>query len=144
MDKKTNHKTSLKISQDVIEAIAKGAALEVEGVAGVSETNTFSGVFAQGLSVKPVSIKISDGAAEVNLRLDLNFGMPISKVCENVQKNVKENVQTMTGIMVSKVNVYVEGIKFPNSTNNEQTKNNKPENTEETVNSKDSSEIKSK
>ena len=39
----------------------------------------------------------------------------IGSVSEMVQKAVKESIQSMTGIAVSKVNVVIAGVNFPNS-----------------------------
>lgn len=105
---KNNQKASLKISQDVLETISKVSALEVEGVADTA-------IPENQLRWKnsPIDIKITDGVAEVQIGLILDFGAKISEVCEKVQRNIKENIQTMTGIMVSKVHIAVEGIKLP-------------------------------
>lgn len=113
--KETNHKASLKVSQDVIETIACVAAKEIDGVADVMtpENNIRGLMFTSNFTTTPVSIKVADGVAEITISLCLDYGAKITDVCERVQKNIKENVQTMTGIMVSKVNIAVEGIKLP-------------------------------
>lgn len=107
--KNSNQKASLKISQDVIETIAKVAALEIEGVADTVEQ---SGNLINMLK-GPIEIKMMDGIAEISIGIILDFGANISDVCKAVQRNIKDNVQTMTGIIVSKVNVSVEGINLP-------------------------------
>jgi len=107
-----NQVASLKISKDVISTIASVATLEIAGVAGFSEPNKI-GFFAKGFT-KPIEISLADDFAEISLCLDLEFGAKIPVVCTEVQNNVRENVQTMTGIVVSKVNITVSGIVFPN------------------------------
>lgn len=104
---------SLKISQDVIVSIARVSALETDGVAGIaSHPGNVGKLFSRSLGKKPVCVGLTDDSAEIDIGLDLKFGASIPDVCAAVQKNVRENVQTMTGIVVSKVNVTVAGISF--------------------------------
>lgn len=113
MDTNKTGRASLKISHDVLETIARVAALEVQGVASIAE---FPDAISGLLSKQPVAISISDGIAEVSIAINLEYGASIPEVCANVQTGVKNNIQTMTGIMVTKVNVLVEGIVFPEKT----------------------------
>ena len=102
---------SLKISRDVIAAISRVAALETPGVAGLSESGKIGGLFTKG-ATKPIEITLVDDFAEIGICLNLEFGAKIPEVCAAVQTAVKDNVQTMTGIGVSKVNITVQGIAF--------------------------------
>ena len=113
-----NQVASLKISKEVIATIARVATLEVNGVAGFAEPNKI-GLFAKGFA-KPIEISLADDFAEISLCLELEFGAKIPAVCTNVQNNVRDNVQTMTGIVVSKVNITVSGIVFPNTDEDEE------------------------
>ena len=102
---------SLMISEDVVATIAATAAREVEGVtiAGDSKSgwNLFSHSNARG---KNVSIQLDGTDATINLNVHLKFGIGVRDAAEQVQKKVKESVQNMTGITVSKVNVNVDGV----------------------------------
>ena len=80
MDVRNTAGGSLQISTDVLAKIARLAALEIEGVADVS-----AGIFAV-------------------------YGVKIMPVCEKVQENVKQTIQNMTGITVSRVDVLVTGL----------------------------------
>lgn len=105
---------SLKISQDVLATIARVAALEIEGVAGLAEpTGSMGRLVSRGFGRPPIRIEQNDDFAKIDIALDLKFGAKIAEVCTAVQTNVKENIQTMTGMAVAKVNVTVEGITFP-------------------------------
>ncbi len=104
---------SLKISQEVIATIAGVAALEIEGVARLAQHSP--GLRHKSLAAsrkKNADVIISDDFAEIDIGLVLSFGARIGEVCTAVQTAVKENVQTMTGMAVSKVNVYVDNIVF--------------------------------
>ena len=49
----------------------------------------------------------------IDISLSLKFGAKIEEVCTAVQNAIKDSVQTMSGMAVSKVNVLVSGIVFP-------------------------------
>ena len=48
--------------------------------------------------------------AVLELYLVVRYGANIRRVSERVQEAVKDDVQTMTGITVSKVNIFIEDI----------------------------------
>lgn len=105
---------SLKISKKVITAIARTAALEIRGVSSIPETESGkSGIFSRSFGRSPIHIALSDDFAEVEISVILDSGARIPDVCAKIQAGVKDNIQTMTGIVVSKVNVTVAGVAFP-------------------------------
>ena len=114
--KNTNQQIgSLNISTGVVEKIAKLAALEIEGVAEVSTGSSgVKGVFAKTNLQKPVTVTMADGVAEIDVNLVLKYGCKVPSVCKNVQEAVKSNVQLMTEIAVSKVNINVTGVQAEN------------------------------
>ena len=113
---KHNQVASLKISRDVIATIARVAAVETPGVAGLSEPKKIGGLLAKG-PVKPIEIGLIDDFAEISISIDLEFGAKIPEVCAAVQSAVKDSVQTMAGIGVSRVNITVNGIEFSDTEN---------------------------
>lgn len=105
---------SLKISKNVIATIAKKSAMEISGVDSLPELSVQSGkIMGKGFGKKPIRIALSDDVAEIDISVNLESGARIPDVCAAVQSNVKDNIQTMTGIVVSKVNVTVTGVAFP-------------------------------
>lgn len=113
-EKKVNETIgSLKISQEVIATIASVAAKEIDGVAGMAACPATIKKFLLKNSVaKSINIVLNDDIAVIDVYVNLKYGAKIPVVSENIQKSVKEAVQTMTGIVVSKVNVFVSGIVF--------------------------------
>ena len=106
---------SLQISTDVLAKIARLAALEVGGVAEVTTGNSQNVrrlLSRTGLQ-KPVSVVLEDGVAAVTVHLTANYGQKIMPLCAKVQENVKQTIQNMTGITVSRVNVLVVGLAQP-------------------------------
>ena len=105
-----NQTGMIRISDDVVATIAGLAALETPGVAamsgGISEglAKRLSGKNVQ----KGVSVEVGQLEAAIDLRVIVNFGSKIQEVCRQLQENVKEAVENMTGLNVVEVNVKVE------------------------------------
>ncbi len=127
MEAEDNH-GSIKISDDVVSIIAGLAATEVEGVAGMS--GGIAGGIADILGRKNLSkgVKVEVGEAEtaIDLFVIIQYGTSISDVAWEIQDNVKEAIEGMTGLDVVEINVHVQGVHFEN----EEDKSNK-ENVEE-------------
>lgn len=104
---------SLKISQEVIATIASVSTMEVAGVHSLVQPGGQSGVMAKLFGKKPIRITLDDDFAEIDISVKLHFGAQITPVCSQIQQLVKENIQTMTGMAVSTVNVLVVGIALP-------------------------------
>ncbi len=106
--------SSLKISQEVLATIANFAAGEIDGVVSLANTYTPIKSFLQkGMTSRPIQINLNDDVAVVDISVNLKYGANIPEVAETLQKAVKDAVQNMTGITVSKVNVHIAGIVFP-------------------------------
>lgn len=106
---------NLKISESVIETIAKLATLEVEGVAGMSEsTSGLKGLLAKTYQQKPITIELDNDIATITVSVKLYVNENVQKVSEKIQENVKASVQNMCSITVSKVNVYIADVEFEN------------------------------
>ncbi|MEG0019167.1 MAG: Asp23/Gls24 family envelope stress response protein [Oscillospiraceae bacterium] len=102
---------SLYISTSVIEKVAKIATLEIEGVSEVSiGSSGVKGVFAKTNLPKPVEVTMYDGVAEITVNIVVKYGFKVSSICKNIQETVKTNVQSMTDVTVSKVNIVVAGV----------------------------------
>lgn len=106
---------SVNIADEVIAVIASMAASEVKGVA--SMVSGVAGNFAELIGMKNTSkgVKITKDGDSVTLDLAVmvEYGAKIPDVSWNVQSKVKGDVEAMTGLSVSAVNVSVESITAP-------------------------------
>lgn len=94
----------VKISNDIIKLIAKESALDTEGVHALCTVDADeTGV----RSIKNVDVQIVRGAVMVDIYLIVDYSQRINEVCRNVQKNIKEKIEVMTGLNVTMVNVHV-------------------------------------
>ena len=105
---------SLQISTDVIAKIARCAALEIDGVADVScgrQQNKRAKELLEIVNIQsPVTVEMREGTADITLNLIVRFGTCVPVMAEKVQKNVKNAVQNMTRVTVSRVNLIVAGL----------------------------------
>ena len=107
---------SINISEEVIAAIAVGAAREVEGVTGMMTNlgGTVSDLMTSKKnaqkSVRGVKIDMTGTALTLDLYLTVRYGTAIHEVAENVQKAVSSAVEAMTGCPVGTVNIHVGGV----------------------------------
>lgn len=105
---------TLRVSADVISEIAATAAKEIEGVAAVSSKGrTLKHLIVADRRSENIKVKFNDGVLEISVGIIVNAGTKVKKCADSVQNKVKQDVQDMTGITVSKVNVYVEDVVFP-------------------------------
>lgn len=101
-----NNFGQVKISNDVIATIAGLAAIEVEGV---ETTSTFTDKLLKNNGVK---IQIEEDEVVLDVMVIIDYGISIPDIAFKVQENVKNTVETMTGLKVSQVNIHVQGINF--------------------------------
>ncbi|NLW79874.1 MAG: Asp23/Gls24 family envelope stress response protein [Ruminococcaceae bacterium] len=102
---------SLQISSEVIEKIARQAALEVDGVANVTPIIPGARTLLAKLPyAKPIHVEIKNEAADIMVSIVVKYGAKIPELSGRVQQNVKDAVQSMTNIMVGRVDLVVNGV----------------------------------
>lgn len=104
---------TLQISTEVIAKIARCAALEIDGVAEVScgsQNKKLRNLLETSSIQMPVTVEMRDGTANITLHLMVRFGARIPAIAEKVQENVKNAVQNMTNVTVSRVNLVIAGL----------------------------------
>lgn len=106
---------NLRISEEVVSTIAGMTTRDIKGVAGLSlrpsiSEVSFGGLLNKRLLGKAVRLEMREGEAVIDIAVNLFYGSKIPEVAEQIQTRVRDAVQNMTGIMVSKVNVQVAGM----------------------------------
>lgn len=108
-DKITNGQ--IQIADEVIGVIAVTAALEVDGVTeGAGSGKGFVEFFGKKSQTKCAKVDSDGDEVVLDMEIIVNFGTKVQLVAEEVQKRVKNAVETMTGLSVPVVNVAVAGI----------------------------------
>lgn len=109
-----NPNGQIMLADDVIASIAGVAATEVEGVASMSGniTNEIVGKLGVKNLSKGVVVQVAEDVVSVKLTLVLRYGYSIPKTSLEVQEKVKAQVENMTGLKVSCVDVKIAGIEL--------------------------------
>lgn len=110
----TNAYGSIKIAEEAVASIVSLAAAQIKGVAAMS------GSMAAGLTeklgkknlAKGVKVEINEQDVIVALNIFVEYGVKIPQLALDIQNEVRDTVQTMTGLKVKEVNIYVQGISF--------------------------------
>ena len=104
----------IKVADEVVAIIAGLSATEVNGVAGMS--GGVSAGIAEMLGRKNLSkgVKVEVGEKEtaIDLFVIVDFGATIPDVAQQIQRNVKNAVESMTGLKVIEINIHVQGVAF--------------------------------
>lgn len=106
---------TVRIADDVVGVIAGIAAMEVEGVAGMS--GGFAAEMAERVAGKKnlskgVKVQVGEKEAAIDLFIVVEYGVRIPEVASKVQESVKRAVESMTGLEVVEVNIHIQGVSF--------------------------------
>lgn len=102
----------VQISGEVVASIAGLAALEVNGIQSTigSMATELAGKFGVRNFGKGVKTYIEDEEVTVDMNVNMKYGYNILKTCSQVQEKVKQAVESMTGLSVKHVNIYISGV----------------------------------
>ncbi len=102
----------VRINNEAIMTIAAAAAMEVSGVhrlGGGIGTTLHEAIFRRTHS-KGVRIRMRDGDVKLSVSIVVEYGSNIPRIADEVQDSVKRAVEKMTGLVLSAVDVVVEGV----------------------------------
>lgn len=100
------------LAEDVVAMIAGLAAIrDVDGVTAVGDS-TKKSLASQNVkkAARGVKVEIHDGIVNVDLSLAISYGYNIPETCRKVQMKVQSNIENMTGLKVSGVNLRIAGL----------------------------------
>src|SRR5438270_12601592 len=106
----------VRVANEVIASIAAMAAAEVDGVAGMDETNArhFGDWMTRQAAHRGVRVRVDAGKAiHLELFLQVQSSAVVPSVAEAGQSNVVEAVERMLGLEVAAVDVFVSSVAFP-------------------------------
>lgn len=121
-DKKANAEVSkveteggrIIFADDVVATIAALAVSEVEGVSALSGgvVEGFTEMLGKKNLTKGVKVEVGAEEAAVDVTVSIRYGFKIREVCEKIQLAVKNAIETMTGLRVIEINVFVQSVTF--------------------------------
>ncbi|MDO5689715.1 MAG: Asp23/Gls24 family envelope stress response protein [Tissierellia bacterium] len=110
-----NEYGEVRVSDGVIADIASQSAMSSYGIVGLAFRNATEGILTllkmDNLS-KGVRIETTGTGIIIHLDVVLEYGVRIAVVTQNIIDTVKYNVETLTGLKVRHINVYVQGIRI--------------------------------
>jgi uncharacterized alkaline shock family protein YloU len=117
----TDEHTSLgeiKINHTVIASIVRFAALEVSGVYTVASglvdhLGGIGEIFSKKDLDRGVRVQENaDGQYQIEIRLIMEYGAELGKTAQNVQLAIRNQINSMTGKDVARVDVVIDGVKM--------------------------------
>ena len=107
---------TIHISEDVLAVTAAAAALEVEGIGGLS--GNLGSDLAELLAGRKnlsrgVRVAVSEDSVTVDISLLVKYGSSVQESAKAVQTAVADAIANASGFTVSAVNVHVAGVTFP-------------------------------
>ena len=103
---------TITFTEGVLTALVHQALSDVEGLGEVKgKLADIVGIF--GGRQKGIQVELNPDGVHVTLNITVRYGKPIHEVARTIQKRVKEEVERMTGLSVSRVDIYVQDIQPP-------------------------------
>lgn len=110
----STHMGNVSINGDVIAEFAGAVAMECFGVVGMAGYNVKDGL-VKLLKLddikRGISVFVKNNKLVINFHIIVAYGVNVNSVSDNLISTVKYRVEEFTGIEVSNVNIYVEGVK---------------------------------
>jgi uncharacterized alkaline shock family protein YloU len=105
---------AVQIHNHVIAAIARLAALKVAGVAEMSGTfvDSLAGMIGKHVVDQGIRVDVEENLVMIELHVVIDFGARIPQVAWQIQNEVRQAVEHMTGKSVKAVNVIVQALRF--------------------------------
>lgn len=102
------------IANEVVAVIAGIAAADIEGVASMTSglVDDISSSLGVKSSKRGVKVDLNNDIAKIDIYIVVHYGVKIPSVSDNLRKSVIDAVETMTGISVAEVNIYVQGVQL--------------------------------
>jgi uncharacterized alkaline shock family protein YloU len=104
----------LTIAPEVLAIMAGVSATECYGIVGMASRKIKDGIaelLGRDNLSRGVEVKIEGNTIRVRLYIVVGYGTRISEVANNVMEKVKYTLQEATGVEVSRVEIYVQGVK---------------------------------
>ena len=109
-----NNLGTISISSEVVARIAGMCAMECYGVVGMAGKSVKDGI-VQLLKIenltRGIRLTIKEDLVNIDLHIIAEYGTNITAISDSLMSTVKYNVQEATGLVVGRVNVFVEGLR---------------------------------
>lgn len=100
----------IKINNEVVSKIASLAVDEVEGMISLTGRTSLAEMWGRKDQDKGFRVEIEDNSVTIHAEVNVEYGIDIYKGAHQLQVAIKNAVETMTGLIVSRVNVSIREI----------------------------------
>lgn len=106
---------AVQIHNNVIATIARLAAVKVPGVSEMSGgiVGDLAGIIGKKAGDRGIRVSFEDTGVVIEIHVILDYGVRIPNVAWQLQTEVRQAVEQMTGKHVKAVQVVVQGVKLP-------------------------------
>ena len=104
----------ISVNPEVIAKYAGTVAVECFGIVGMAAKNVKDGLvqlLKRESLTKGIRININEDRVIIDMHIIVEYGTNITAIAENTINTVKYKVETVCGIDVEQVNVFVEGVR---------------------------------
>ncbi len=108
-----NEYGTISIKNDIVAFIAATATNECDKVVGLatkSVKDDFVKLLKADKLLNGVKVNIDDDVLDIDVHIIVEYGAKITEVADFIIGKVKYRVEEFTGLIVNKVNIFVEGI----------------------------------
>ena len=116
MNSQNNDSSSIKVSDEVIAVCAANATLRTRGVAdvagGISDLLTKNFLGKENAS-RGIKVSQNDDGITIDANIIVDYGTRIPELAWEIQENIRDEVEEMTGSKVLAVNINVQGVEIP-------------------------------
>ena len=109
-----NQYGTISIENEVIARVAGLTALDCYGIVGMAAKNVKDGIvqlLKRESLTKGIKISVNEDKIRIDMHIIVEDGTNITAMAENTISTVKYKVETVCGIDVEQVNVFVEGVR---------------------------------
>ena len=116
MVKKQTTMGSVLVTENFFLDLVSDAIQDCYGVVGMSHTDTLQNLktllFKKEVAKKGVRITGTEDHLIIDLHIEVLHGVPIAAIVKSIVHRVKYSVEEATGFHVSKINVFVDGMRL--------------------------------
>ncbi|MBQ2698139.1 MAG: Asp23/Gls24 family envelope stress response protein [Clostridia bacterium] len=103
---------NVRIAEEVLATIVATAAMEVPGVVALIPRSgpDIKGLLSKKVPARNVRVTEQEGQVTIELNINVQFGKKLQEVALELQTAVKKAVESMTGMTVAAVHVYIANV----------------------------------
>mgnify|MGYP005791675237 CR=1 FL=1 len=104
----------IQVDKDVIALYAGTVAIECFGIVGMAAVSMKDGLvklLKRDSLTRGINVTIEENRIAIDFHVIVAYGVSISAVSDNLTETVKYKVEAFTGMEVSRINIFVEGVK---------------------------------